>query len=92
MIHNISMVESTIPLLRVHNFVEVLQPYLKSKDKEDHLSALATLAAIVDEKESEIINSNKKVVKYLMKTLKFGLRREERRFNGWSCKECGLSK
>ena len=92
LIHNIATVESNIPLLRQHNFTELLLPYLKSTDKEDHLSALAILAAIVDEKESEIINSNRKVVKRLMKFLRRGMRTIERRFHGWSCKELATSK
>ena len=41
----------------------------RSTDKEDHLSALSIFAAIVDEKESAIINSNRKVVKRLMEFL-----------------------
>ena len=84
------MVESNIPHLRKLNFTEALQPYLKSKDKDNHLTALAGLAAIIDEEESEIINSNKKVVKHLMKVLRRALRQDDRRYDGWSCKELAL--
>ena len=91
-VYNISLVESNILHLRKLNFTEALQQYLTSKDKDDHLTALATLACITDEKEAEIINSNRKVVKYLMKVLRRALRESDRRFAGWSCKELAVGK
>ena len=86
-IHNVSLIDSNIPYLRKYNFTEALQPYLKSKDKDEHLTALAGLAAIINEEESDIINSNRKVVKHLMKVLRRALRESDRRYEGWSCKE-----
>ena len=89
------MVDSNIPILRKQEFTKALQPHLVSPDKTEHLAALSSLAGIVNEEESEIINSNKKVVKHLMKVFRKGLDSEERRYDGkydsWNCKECALS-
>ena len=89
------MVDSNIPILRKQEFTKALQPHLVSPDKTEHLAALSSLAGIVNEEESEIINSNKKVVKHLMKVFRKGLETEERRYDGkydsWNCKECALS-
>ena len=91
-VYNVSLVESNISHLRKLNFTEVLQRFLASKDKDDHLCALAALACITDEKEAEIINSNTKVVKYLMKVLRHALKSSDRRCAGWSCKELAVGK
>ena len=91
-VHNISMVDTNIPVLREKQFTDALKPHLNSTNKTYHVAALASLAGIIDEEESEIINSNKKVVKHLMKVLRRGLRTRERRYEGWTCRECALSK
>ena len=89
--HNMSMVEANASRLRSFNFTEVLKPYLQSPEKMYQLNVLATLAGIIDEKESEILNSNNESVKFLMEVLGNGLGAANRRHNGWSCKECALS-
>ena len=86
------MVDTNISALRDKGFTKALQPHLKSSNKNEHLAALSSLAGIINEEESEIINSNKKVVKHLMRVLKRALATDERRYDGWSCKESGLSK
>ena len=91
-VHNISMVEANIPRLRSLNFTEVLEPYLESPNKMYQLNCLASLAGIIDEKESEILNTKSSSVKFLMTVLKKGLASATRRYNGWSSKECALSK
>ena len=95
-IHNISLIDSNIRILREKKFIEALQPHLTSSNKAGHLAALSSLAGIVNEEESEIIVSNQKVVKHLMKVLRKGLRTEERRYHGeydsWNCTECAVSK
>ena len=86
-VHNISMVESNVSRLRSLNFTEVLEPYLKSPEKLVQLNALASLAGFIDEKESEMLNSNQDSVKFLMKVLKNSLGSSTRRYQGWSSKE-----
>ena len=86
------MVESNIPRLRSLNFTEVLVPYLDSPEKMYQLNCLASLAAIIDEKESEILNRNNDSVKFLIEVLQKGLNEPSRRYYGWSCKESALSK
>ena len=89
-VHNISLVDSNITRLRDLNFTEALQPYLKSSDEVLQLSALAGLAAIIDEKESEIIQHNEESVKLLMERLRKGLQNALRRDSGWSCRESAI--
>ena len=91
-VHNVSMVESNTPHLRDLNFVKVLEPYLESPEKMISLNCLATLAGIIDEKESEMLNRNNESVKFLMTVLRKGLPTSIRRYNGWSCKECAFGK
>ena len=81
------MVESNVSRLRSLNFTEVLEPYLKSPEKLVQLNALASLAGFIDEKESEMLNSNQDSVKFLMKVLKNSLGSSTRRYQGWSSKE-----
>ena len=92
LVHNISMAETNIPRLRSLNFTEVLEPYLESPEKMLQLNCLASLAGIIDEKESEILNRKTDSVKFLMTVLKKSLVAVNRRYNGWSSKECALSK
>ena len=82
--------------LRSLETIDVLWPYLKSHNSDIQIAALATLAGIIDEEESEIIKSNEESVKVVMDKLREGLQDESRRStsgqSAWSCKECGLSK
>lgn len=86
------MTDSCLPRLRALRFTEVLIVYLKSPNIEVQLSALASLAAIIDEAESEIIKSNESSVRILVERFRRGLQSEERRGSGWSCQECALSR
>ena len=92
LVHNVSMVEANIPRLRSLCFTEVLEPYLESPNQMLQLNCLASLAGIIDEKESEILNTKTDSVKFLMTVLKRSLVAANRRYNGWSSKECALSK
>ena len=86
------MVDANVSRLRSLDFTEVLERYLESPEKMFQLNCLASLATIIDEKESEILNRNSESVKFLMEVLQKGLSDPKRRHNGWSCKECALSK
>ena len=83
------MRDAGITILRTLDFTSAIQPYLKSLDLNVRLLALATLASIVDEKESEIINANQDTVGMLLQYLQIGS--EEPRHDGWSCKELAYS-
>ncbi|XP_052260659.1 uncharacterized protein LOC127864812 [Dreissena polymorpha] len=89
--HNVSMRPNNNQRLRTLDFTSVMQPYLTSTDEMFSLTALATLASIVNEAESEIINAAHDRVKFLLKVLQKGLATKLRRCNGWSCKECGYT-
>ena len=89
-VHNISLADCNITRLRDLKFTEVLQQYLKSSNEEIHLSALVGLAAIIDEKESEIIQQNEESVKLLMKRLREGLQDEHHLHLGWACREYAI--
>ena len=91
-VHNISKSESCRTRLRSIGTIDVLKPYLKSTDYDIQLSALATLAAITNEDESEIIKSNEQSVIHLMDRLRQGLKSVIRRSSGWSCEESALGK
>ena len=91
-VHNVSMVESNLARLKSLSFTQVLEPYLNSPDKMIQLNCLASLAGIIDEEESEMLNRNRDSVEFLMKVLRKGLPTKNRRYNGWSCKECGYGK
>ena len=96
MVYNIAMSDSCRARLRSIGTIDVFKPYLKSTDSDIQLEALATLAAITNEHESEIIKSNEQSVIVLMDTLRQGLKSVIRRStlgkSRWSCEECALSK
>ncbi|XP_045161928.2 uncharacterized protein LOC123526741 [Mercenaria mercenaria] len=89
--HNVSMREKNVERLRNLDFVTTVAPYLKSKEAMIRISALATLANIVTEKECLIIGNHILVVAQLLMLLNEGMATESRRCNGWSCKECALA-
>ena len=89
------MVDTCRTRLRKVKTIEVLQPFLKSPNPDIQIGALATLAGVIDEEESDIIKSNEESVIVLMDKLRQGLQAESRRSKGqsnWSCKECAMSK
>ncbi|KAL3855599.1 hypothetical protein ACJMK2_014806 [Sinanodonta woodiana] len=58
-IHNLSNVDENITPLREGGFVNYVSPYLVSKRILDRFKALATLASLIDEKESECLLQGK---------------------------------
>ena len=86
------MRDADVTILRALDFTSAVQPYLKSLDQNLRLCALGTLASIVDEKESEIINANRDTVGMLLQYLQKGSEKPKRRYDGWSCKELAYSK
>ncbi|KAL3855661.1 hypothetical protein ACJMK2_014868 [Sinanodonta woodiana] len=75
--HNISMEDQNIPRLRS---LEIKKMY--------HLTALATLADIIDEQESAILKDKPDVVVYLLETLESAIQNKNHRDKGWSAQEC----
>ena len=86
------MRDANVTILRDLDFTSAVQPYLESPIQMTRLNALATLASIVDEKESEIINANQRSVELLLQCLEKGSENPLRRHNRWSCKESAFSK
>ncbi|KAL3855723.1 hypothetical protein ACJMK2_014928 [Sinanodonta woodiana] len=69
-IHNLSKVDANITPIREAGFVNYVSPYLVSKVELDRIKALATLANLIDEKESEILLQGKnKLLKMFLENL-----------------------
>ncbi|XP_053382963.1 uncharacterized protein LOC128549690 [Mercenaria mercenaria] len=92
LIHNMSMRESNIARLRDLDMIRSLQPFLSSSNDMLALTALASLAGIINEEECEIINGHKNTVEILLDYFRESLKDEMRRCSeGWSAKECGFT-
>ncbi|KAJ8310041.1 hypothetical protein KUTeg_011906 [Tegillarca granosa] len=88
-LHNVGMYDDHHDKLHQRNFVQILTPYLESPDKNVSLSSLATLADIIIEEESGIIQTNPKILNALMNRLNKALKNKGRREGGWSvCELC----
>ncbi|VDI56370.1 Hypothetical predicted protein [Mytilus galloprovincialis] len=83
-LYNISMVEDNVQNVRDVECIEALKPYLDSKDNTILLLCLATLANLVDETESGILNRKPDVIEFLMSTITKALKCKERMYYGWS--------
>ncbi|XP_053381903.1 uncharacterized protein LOC123539906 [Mercenaria mercenaria] len=90
LIHNMSMRESNIARLRSLDMIRSLQPFLNSSNDMFALTALASLAGIINEEECAIIDGHKNTVKILLDCLRKALKDKMRRCKGWSAKECGF--
>ncbi|KAL3855662.1 hypothetical protein ACJMK2_014869 [Sinanodonta woodiana] len=89
--HNISKIDQNIPRLRSLEIVPVLDSFLDAKKEMYHLAALATLANIIDEQESEILRDKPDVVIFLLETLKLAIQNDKRDDKGWSAHECAMA-
>lgn len=78
------MVEDNVQNVRDVECIEALKPYLDSKDNTILLLCLATLANLVDETESGILNRKPDVIEFLMSTITKALKCKERMYYGWS--------
>ncbi|KAL5013584.1 hypothetical protein ScPMuIL_007854 [Solemya velum] len=88
-VHNCSMVESSISRLRSLDFTSTLIPFLSSNSEVTQLQAMASLADIVDEKESEVLQTHPDNIQFVMTVLGKSLGAKDRRHIGWSAKELG---
>ncbi|XP_033727094.1 uncharacterized protein LOC117316559 [Pecten maximus] len=86
-IHNIAMQDKNIEKLHSQGFVDLLKPYLNSPIEKYRLSAVASLADIVNEQESEIIRTDEGVMKFLKNSLTRVMKEKNRRIFGWSPQE-----
>ncbi|KAK3575914.1 hypothetical protein CHS0354_002555 [Potamilus streckersoni] len=89
--HNTSMVDQNIPHLRSLEIVPVFNSFLDAKKEIYRLSALSTLANIIDEKESAILQDKPDVVAFLLKTLGLAVKDPHHRHLGWSAQECAMT-
>ncbi|KAL3892326.1 hypothetical protein ACJMK2_004542 [Sinanodonta woodiana] len=89
--HNTSMVDQNIPRLRSLEIVPVFNSILDAKKEIYRLSALSTLANIIDEKESAILQDKHDVVAFLLKTLESAVKDPNHRNLGWSAQECAMT-
>ncbi|XP_021371459.1 uncharacterized protein LOC110462013 isoform X3 [Mizuhopecten yessoensis] len=85
--HNIAMQDRNINRMRSLGFVDLLTPFVSSPKEKTRLSAVATLADIVDEKQSEIIRTDVGVMKFIKNSLARAMKEKSRRIFGWSPQE-----
>ena len=86
-LHNVAMFEDKIEQIRSVGCIEAMKPYLDSQDKTIRLLCLATLADLVNEFESAILQSNGAVIQFLVDTISMAMKAEEKSWDGWSLKE-----
>ncbi|XP_060590789.1 uncharacterized protein LOC132745820 [Ruditapes philippinarum] len=91
-VHNMSMRETNILNLRNAGILSCLKPYLKSPNTKYALTALASLAGVINEEESNVIKSNKDIVMILLDCIREGMKDKMRECRGWSCQESVFSK
>ncbi|KAK3584399.1 hypothetical protein CHS0354_010175 [Potamilus streckersoni] len=72
-IHNLSKVDENVTPLRDKDFVAIVSPYLDSKTEQDRFKTLASLANLIDEKESEILQGKDDLLKMFLETLQKAL-------------------
>ncbi|XP_071100866.1 uncharacterized protein [Haliotis cracherodii] len=88
-VHNIGMYDPCVPHLQSHNYTPVLLFYMDSKLDMCRLAAIAALADILDEKESDLLQSHKEGIKFLIKIFGKSLKNSQHKEKGWSSKELG---
>ncbi|KAJ8321643.1 hypothetical protein KUTeg_000114 [Tegillarca granosa] len=81
-IHNVSMYQNNVAKVRGHGFVKVLTPYLESPSNNARLIAIAAMADIVNEEESELLQKGQNVLEFLKKVLRTAMK-EENRMHPW---------
>ena len=91
-LHNVAQEEENVPELREIGVIEASKPYLESHVDMRRLSCLAILADLVNEQESQLLQSNSDSIAFLIKCLNTAVAQETRRSNGWSAREIARSK
>ena len=91
-LHNVAQEEENVPELREIGVIEAAKPYLESHLDMRRLSCLAILADLVNEQESQLLQSNSDSIAFLIKCLNTAVAQETRRSNGWSAREIARSK
>ncbi|KAL3892321.1 hypothetical protein ACJMK2_004537 [Sinanodonta woodiana] len=88
--YNISLVDDNIPLLCNLDIVPVFISFHDGAQVQiSRLTALSTLANIIDEKESvEILQGKPDVIKFLLKKLGLALKNPHHKDKGWSAEKC----
>ncbi|XP_060064487.1 uncharacterized protein LOC132544855 [Ylistrum balloti] len=86
-LHNIAMQDQNISRLQSLGFVDLLKPFVNSPQEKNRLSAVATLADIVDEQQSEIIRADEDIMKFIKSCLIRAMKDKSRRTIGWSPQE-----
>ncbi|WAR17290.1 hypothetical protein MAR_031884, partial [Mya arenaria] len=82
-LHNTSMTDGTGARLRSLDFTTTTQLYLTSPKEDRQLTALATLAGIINEAECNVIKAAQSPVKQLLKIIQKGIKQAQRRYKGW---------
>ncbi|XP_064597655.1 uncharacterized protein LOC135464094 [Liolophura sinensis] len=85
--HNSSSVDSAYKRLRELDYTTILLPYLTVDVDRFKMSSILSLANLVDEEESALINTSVEAVKFLLVRLGKALQDSGRRNMGWSAKE-----
>lgn len=91
-LHNVAQEEENVPELREIGVIEATKPYLESHVAMRRLSCLAILADVVNEQESQLLQSNNDSIAFLIKCLNTAVAEKARRSNGWSAREIARSK
>lgn len=72
------MYENNVSKVRGHDFVKVITPYLESPVNNARLIAIAAMADIVNEEESELLQKGQNVLEFLKKVLQASMKAENR--------------
>ncbi|ESP03408.1 hypothetical protein LOTGIDRAFT_171498 [Lottia gigantea] len=87
--HNLAILPENVNMLRKYDYVKAIAPYLESQSGMYTLSALATLADILNEEECHLLQTNEGSIKFLLLKLGNASVRSDRRDAGWSAAELG---
>lgn len=77
------MVEDNIETVHSPQLVDILARYLESPQELCRLTAIAVLADILDEKESQILQKGQNTFKFLMEGLGSTVEDPESHWQGW---------
>ncbi|KAL5013694.1 hypothetical protein ScPMuIL_007964 [Solemya velum] len=88
LVHNCAAADNNIQLLNDLDYTKVMVPYLESKSALMRLTAIAVLADIVDENMRDILDTNPRIIQFLMKVFDKALANStHRRHLGWTARE-----
>lgn len=91
-VHNVAMVDANVTIIRNHKYVDILIKYLDHEKNDVKFIAIATLADIVNEEESSLLQRGQHTFEFLCRVFKKSLEAEDRHHLGWPAWELARSK